>query len=311
MRFRATTRLAACCVAMVALLLASCGGGRESDGPPELAVSIPIFADTVGRIAGDRFTVWPVAPPGTDPHTYEATPRDIVRMTKSAGFIFMGASNEAFIESGGWRRAARDSGMPQLEYAQVVDLIEVDRIIDHGDHVHDLRDGDPHIWLDPMKVIETIDPTVAFLASIDPEGADVFRVNGEQLRTDLLALDAELEAGLAVIPPERRKLVVFHNAYTYFAARYGFEVVEYVIKAPGSEPSAREIAAIHQTIREAGINAVFAEPQFDARILERIAEDRGIRVGLLLTDTFTDDVEDYFALMRHNMRELVRHLAPE
>lgn len=304
------TRWLASILMALTLLVAACGG-RDNGGPPDLAVSMPIFADTVGRIAGDRFTVWPVAPPGTDPHTYEATPRDIVRMTESAGFIYMGAHNEAFIESGGWRRAARDSGIPQLEYAQVVDLIEVDRVIDHGDHVHDLRDGDPHIWLDPLKVIETIDPTVSFLSSIDPDGAPVFQANGEALRAALLELDAELEAGLAVIPPERRKLVVFHDAYTYFAARYGFEVLEYVVRAHGREPSAREIAAIHETIRAAGINAVFAEPQFDARILERIAEDRGIRVGLLLTDTFTDDVRDYFALMRHNMRELVTHLAPD
>ena len=295
--------------------IALVGGGRppfargqmatpESEGPLQVAASSPIFADIVANVGGDRVSVWSVIPSGADPHTWEATPVEMVRLTESDTFIYMGAYLEPFIEDGAWRRAARDAGIPQLELASQMLLIAVDRVVDHGDHVHDLRGGDPHVWLDPLKTVEMVDVIQRHLTELDPEGEAEYAANAEAYRDELRALDAEYRETLASISPERRKLVVFHDAYTYFAARYKFDVVGIVLPNPEAEPSARGIADLIATIEAENIDVVFSEPQFDTGILDAIAAETGVSVGMLLTDTFHDDVDTYLELMRFNLESL-------
>lgn len=274
-----------------------------------IAASTPIFADILANVGGDRTEVWSVIPTGADPHTWEASPREVARLTESDAFVFMGADLEPFIEDGAWRRAAQDAALPQLRLAEQLDLIAVDRVIDHGDHAHDLRGGDPHVWLDPLKTIEVVAAIEAFLAGLDPAGADLYAANATAYRAQLVDLDTAYRAALEPIPSERRKLVVFHDAYTYFAARYGFEIVGVVLENPDAEPSAREIVGLKGTSEEAGVAVVFKEPQFDAAVLDHLAAETGVDVGELMTDTFTADVDSYLELMRFNLDSLTEYLA--
>ncbi|MBI1298492.1 zinc ABC transporter substrate-binding protein [bacterium] len=277
----------------------------------QVAASFPVLADIVANVAGDRADVWSVIPVGADPHTFQTAPQDVVRMSDSDLLVFIGANFERFTESGVWRRAARDAEIPVLVVADHIELIKIDKVIDHGDHVHDLRDGDPHVWLDPRKVMEMIPAIVDALSAQDPDGADAYAANGDRYLEELTLLDAELEASIARIDPARRKLVVHHDAYTYFAARFGFDVVGYVVRNPGTEePSAASVAELSDQIAASGVDVVFREPQFNAKILEVLAQDHGIRVGLLLTDTFIDGVDSYVDLMRFNIESLLSYLAP-
>jgi ABC-type Zn uptake system ZnuABC Zn-binding protein ZnuA len=295
----------------IALLAACASSERPDDGRVRVAVSFVVLEDIVRNIAGDEVETWSVVPGGVDTHTYEATPADLVRLSDSDGLILIGAHNERFIETGGFRRAARDANLKQLVVTEHVDLIMVDRVVDHGDHVHDLRDGDPHVWLDPRKTIEMMGAIVEFLSELKPEAGEQFAAKADRYRETLEQLDRDIAAELSVIPAERRKLVVAHNAYTYFAERYGFTVLDVVIKAAGADPSAREYARLHEVVEAHQVPAVFAEPQFDSPLLERLAEDRSIRVGVLLADSFTDGVSSYEQMLRFNARSLVEHLAPQ
>jgi ABC-type Zn uptake system ZnuABC Zn-binding protein ZnuA len=273
-----------------------------------VAASTPVFADIVANVGGERTEVWSVIPAGADPHTWEASPREVVRLQESDTFVYMGAYLEPFVEDGAWRRAAREAGIPQLELAQAVELIAVDRVIDHGDHVHDLSGGDPHVWLDPLKTIEVVDAVAAHLAALDPAGASTYAANAAAYKAELVALDAASLAVVERIPPERRKLVVAHDAYTYFAARYGFEVVGVVLPSPAGEPSAREIAELAETIEASGVDVIFAEPQFNSAVVEQLAAEAGVEVGLLMTDTFAGEVDTYVELMEFNLASLEHHL---
>lgn len=307
-------------LALVLLLLAACvaqpsvTASVTAPTPPSrlrVATSFSILADIVANVAGERVEVWSVIPFGGDPHTYLATPQDIVRLSQSDYFIRIGAHFERFMEAGAWRRAVRDAGIPALVIADEIELIKVDKVLDHGDHVHDLRDGDPHVWLDPRKVMEMIPPIVAGLSELDSAGAAAYAANGERYLAELEALDAELEAAIARIPPERRKLIVHHDAYTYLAERFGFEVLGYVLRNPqAGAPSAAEVAALADLIEQSGVPVLFREPQFNADVLEALASDYGIRVEVLLTDAFTEEVDSYLALMRFNLQSL-QHLGQE
>ncbi|HYH13195.1 MAG TPA: metal ABC transporter substrate-binding protein [Thermomicrobiales bacterium] len=279
----------------------------QDDGPV-VAVSTPILADIVSNVAGDNVEVYSVIPAGADPHTWEPSPQDMVRVAESDTFIFMGASLEPFIESGGWRRAVREAEIPQLTLADQMELIEVDKVIDHGDHTHDLREGDPHVWLDPRKVMEMLPIVSTHLATIDPGRANAYSENAAAYRGELEALDAELEHDLATIPEDRRKLIVFHDAYTYFAARYDFEVIGIVLKNPNTEVSARELADLEATIRESGMDVIFAEPQFNTDVLDVLVDEGDVVVAELMTDTFAGKVSTYIELMRFNRDSMVEHL---
>lgn len=319
------TRVTRCALlALAAVALAACGsdegagaatplGSVEPPAEPsalgEIAVSTPVLADIVANVVGGRAEVWSVVPPGADPHTFEPAPRDLVRASSADLFIQMGANLEEFARTGAWRGVLRDAQVPVLTYADHMDLIVVDRVIDHGDHTHDLTGGDPHVWLDPLRAIELVDITVSALSSMDPAAAAFYRSNGDAYQADLSALHEEYLAALERIPEERRRLIVFHDAYTYFEERYGFEVIGVVISNPQAEPSARDVAELNQLVRDAGLNVVFKEPQYDAAILDQLARDQGIAVGVLMTDTFTDEVQTYLDLLRFNLRSLQQHLA--
>jgi ABC-type Zn uptake system ZnuABC Zn-binding protein ZnuA len=281
--------------------------GNE-DATLQLAVSTPIFADIVSNVAGSRAEVWSIIPEEADPHTYEAVPADLIRLTDSDAFIYMGANLEPFIESGAWRRQVASVGLPVLELAAHLNLVEVDKVIDHGDHVHDLREGDPHVWLDPAQVLDVVDTVEAFLVEIDPAGAEDYAAHAVAYRMEVEELDRELTEQLGQIPSENRKLVVFHDAYTYFAARYGFEVIGVVLNNPEAEPSAREMVELLEVIEEHDVSVIFAEPQFNTGFLERLAEEASVQVGELLTDAFVGRVDSYLDLMRFNLASLMEHL---
>lgn len=274
----------------------------------QVAVSTPLLADIVRNVAGDVIDVYSVMPENADPHTWEATPDDMVKVSESDSFISIGAHLEPFVESGGWRRAVLDAGVPQLILAEHVDLIEVDLVIDHGDHVHDLRAGDPHIWLDPNKMIEALPAIAAHLAEIDPAHAETYQANAGTYTTTLKDLDAEQLSSFQSIPEERRTLVVFHDAYTYFAAHYGFEIIGVVLKNPESEVSARELAELQSIIEDNDVPVIFAEPQFNTEVLDVLVSETGIEVGELLTDAFAGRVTSYVDLMRFNRDSLVSYL---
>jgi len=247
-------------------------------------------------------------PENADPHTWEASPQDMVRVSEADTFISVGAHLEPFVESGGWRRAVIDAGVPELVVTDHVDLIDVDKVIDHGDHVHDLQAGDPHIWLDPTKVIQALPAIADHLSELDPANAQGYEDGAVAYTAQLDALDRELQESLAAIPPERRVLVVFHDAYTYFAARYEFDVVGVVLQNPEAEISAQEVVALQGVIAEHDVRVVFAEPQLNTEILDIFVQENDVEVGELLTDAFAGRVDTYIDLMRFNRDSLVAHL---
>jgi ABC-type Zn uptake system ZnuABC Zn-binding protein ZnuA len=282
-----------------------------SDSPApslRIAVSTPVLADIVARTAGPRAEVWSIVPTTGDPHSYEATPRDLVAVAGADLYVEMGANLERYAEAGAWRRTVQDSRVPVLRLADHLDLIVKDVVIDHGDHVHDLRAGDPHVWFDPTQVRRIVEVVRDELTRLDPAGAADWSASAAVWDAELAALDAELTAGFAAIPAEHRRLVVLHDAFAYLAARYDFEVLGFVTPAPGQEPSASDIAALIELVETAGVPAVFTEPQIEDGILRMVAAETGVEVGTLLTDSFLGEVDTYLELMRYDLAELTRLL---
>ena len=283
---------------------------KAIETPLVIAVSTPVIADIVRNVAGDRADeVYSVVPENADPHAWEPSPKDMTRAMESSTFVYMGASLEPFVESGGWRRAVDDAGIPVLMLSEYIDLIQIDETIDHGDHVHDLRAGDPHVWLNPRMVLTIIAVIETHLAMIDPDGSADYLASASRYASEIADLDAELERDLLGIPDDRRKLVVFHDAYRYFAARFDFEVIGVVLPNLDGEPAAQDIVDLLSIIDQSGVGVVFAEPQFGDDVLSLFEAESQLVVGMLMSDSFTNDVSTYVELMRFNRDSLVAHLS--
>src|SRR5205823_1522685 len=153
-------------------------------------------------------------------------------------------------------------------------------------------------WLDPTLAAVYVGQMRDALARVDPAGAEIYRANAERYLAQLAELDRWFAEQVGTIPPAQRKLVTYHDGYAYLARRYGLEQVGFVLRNPGREPTAADLAALVGKLRSSGVRTVYAEPQLNASVLEATAREAGVQVGVLYSDALDDRVSDYVSLMR-------------
>jgi len=279
-------------VLAAAALGAACGQDDEGadSGQVKVTATLGLFADLVREVGGDRVQVSALVPDGADIHTYEPPPSQIAKLGQAKLVVMNGLDLEAALED--IVRENASSSATVLELAAGLPTLQ----------------DNPHLWLDVQNGMTYVERIRDALASVDPAGADIYRANADRYLAELRTLDQEVTATVGSIPPERRKLVTFHDAYPYLAQGYGLEIVGFVVESPGKEPSAQEVTDLTKAIGDEDVPAVFTEPQFSARILDLAADDAGVEVCSLYSDAFTDEVKSYVDLMRFNARELARCL---
>lgn len=313
---------------VVALSVAVVGPSVSSAQPSAQArsvrvvVGMGIIKDLVEQVGKDRVEVYSVVPAGADPHTYQPTPRDIQSMQGSRLAVWNGLGLDdvaadlvadqqlpglttVVLSEGITPMAGGDDDDDDDEHAHAAGHEDADG---HG-HGHAHADGNPHLWLDPINTIAYVEKIRDALSEVDPAGADTYRANATVYVGQITTVDNWAKSEIAKLPAERRKLVTFHDAFPYFAAHYGLELVGVVLKSPGREPSAQEVAALITEIKSHDIPAVYAEPQFNSRILELAARDAGVQVKRLYSDAFDTQVKTYLDLMTFNVKSILEGLS--
>jgi ABC-type Zn uptake system ZnuABC Zn-binding protein ZnuA len=257
---RAAKRLA---VLALAGLLAGCAGGVvPHDGRPLVVATTTQVADLARNVAGARADVVGLLAPNTDPHEYEVRPRDVKTLEHAALVLRSGGDVDS------WLSGAIDASGTQ---APVVDLL---------DHVR--RTGeDPHWWQDPRNAEAAVAAIRAALTARDPAGARTYRADAARYEARLRALDRAVAGCLDRVPAQRRTLVTTHDAFAYFARRYGIRVVGTVIPSLSTEaqPSAGATAQLIATIRRTGVRAVYAESSVNPKLAGVIAQATRAQVG--------------------------------
>ena len=288
----------------VVLLLAACGPqSAASEGAEELQVvaSMTVIAHFAEQVAGDAATVSSVVPVGGDPHVYEPVPSDARAIDEADLVLHNGAGLEPWF-------AALVSGSGRKAVAMADAL--ADRVVDDPDGV-----PDPHLWMVPPKAAVYVEVIADAMAEADPAKAEIYRDNAGAYTDRLTALDAELAAELDRIPPDRKMLVTSHDAYTYFAEHYGFEVLGTVVGiTTEEEPSARTVRLLVDEVRNAQVPTIFVETTVNPAVIEQIARDADVEVGdPLYGDSLGEEgsgADTYEAMMRANVDALVSGLAP-
>jgi ABC-type Zn uptake system ZnuABC Zn-binding protein ZnuA len=292
----------------IAVLMSACkdagptrlGSGGPQPDPEALRVvtTTTVFADIVAAVGGSRTNVHSIIPPGVGPEDYEPKPDDARSLADAQLIVSNGVGLDDFLN----RLLASGSGgtTPKLVLGDGLPTIDVD------------GEPNPHFWLDPTIVRTGYLPKiVTALAGLDPADKATFEANAAAYGVQLDALDIELKAQVATIPPENRKLVTFHDAFPYFARHFGFELVGVVLANVGQEPNAAELAALVEKVKAAHVKAVFSEAQFNPKLAQTLADEAG--VTRVVTTLYNDALgpapaDSYPGMMRWNVSQIVEAL---
>ena len=259
--------LAALLLACLGLAVASCGGADPgSDGRLTVVATTTQAADLTRAVAGDRADVVQLLQPNSDPHDYEVRPQDVKALERA----------DLVVRSGGeldhWLDGAIDSSgsdAPQLT------------LIDHVRTLPGDDGPDPHWWQDPRNAVRAVAAIEAALAKAEPAGARGFAGRAAAYTERIEALDGAVARCLDRLPAQQRKLVTTHDSLGYYARRYGLTVIGAVIPSRSTlaQPSAGELAQLVQTIRDAGVKAIFAESSVNPKVEQAVADEAGARIG--------------------------------
>ncbi len=149
-----------------------------------------------------------------------------------------------------------------------------------------MRDGNPHLWMDPENARAYAAKIRGALIAADAAHAGAYRAAGAAYDGKLAALTARTRAKLAAIPPARRVMIVFHNAFDYYARRFGLRIVGAIEPSAGAEPNPSHVAELVRLARANRVPAVFAEHEYSDKLARTLAASAGgLKVAFLYDDS--------------------------
>lgn len=263
-------------------LLSLTGAGTAQETPQKLiVVSINPYADLAQRVAGQLATVTTLLPPGASPHTFDPSPSQAATLAR-ADLVVMNGGLDSWIVR---LVAATAPGTPLLVVTDEIEFIPRQGHDHEGDGHGGSSAGseqpwfNPHVWLDPTLAAQAVDAIAGALSTQDPENAATYQANAERTRQELALLDTQVAEVLE--PVRGAAFVPFHDAWVYFADRYGLDLVVTLEPYPGREPSPRYVAEAVQEVVRSGAKAIFAERQLGSRSAEVVAASAGVAVAVL------------------------------
>ena len=316
--------------AALALILSACGqavpqapasqtpADSSAGGPIRVVASTSIIGDVVGQVGGEQVAVTTLVPVGGDAHSFAPSPQDIARVAEAQIVFVNGAGYEEFLA----RLLESAGGAAELvELSEGIALRELGEGEEHGHEGEEHAEGeehghgalDPHTWTDPANVKYWTAAIAEALGRADAANAGLYQERAATYNAELDELDVWIGEQFAQVPEERRLLVTDHAVFGYMADRYGLTQVGALLPGFSSSaaPSAQDLAALQEEIRELGVQAIFVGDVVNENLARQIADDTGTRVVTILTESLTPpdgEGPTYIAYMRHNVTTMVEAL---
>jgi zinc/manganese transport system substrate-binding protein len=300
-------RLRLAIAGLAALALIGSGCGSSSSGATDqldVVATTTQIGDWVSEVGGGAVSVDQVLQPNTDPHEYEPRPSD-VEAAAGAKLVFVNGDNlDQWMD-----QVVSDSGSG----AKVVDLGATVPVRLPGETSGaEASRYDPHWWHDPRNAEAAVREIERQLTLADPSRKRQFRRNAESYLLSLRKLDTGIAKCIDSIPASERKLVTDHDAFGYFANRYGIDVIGAVIpsQTTQAQPSAKDLSELIDLIEREGVEAVFPESSLSPKIADAIAGQTGASADhTLYGDTLgpaDSDGATYVQMEQANANAMVR-----
>ena len=290
-----------------ASFLAACGGlgpKTQPDRPLQVVTTILPITEFTKAVAGSCAKVQPLIPANRGPHDFQATPSDLVLVSKADVLVKNGLGLETFLD-----KLIASADNPNLKVIDssrgVATLGNPEAELGH-DHDHDHGSVNPHIWLDPVLAEQQVNTIRDGLIAAKPACKSQFMANAAAFTAQLRILDTELAAQFK--PFYGKTFVVFHDFHAYFAKRYGLKGT-FVVDVPEENPTPDDLKRVASTAQKSQLKALLTEPQEGAGPFEALAKDLGVKVGefdsMETGPEMAQQPASYFLVMRRNAKALV------
>ncbi|MBH0231212.1 metal ABC transporter solute-binding protein, Zn/Mn family [Halobacillus yeomjeoni] len=316
-------------ITFIAVFLTACSTGdssSEDQTTDEITIYTTIYPLEyfTEQIGGEYVNVKSILPPGSDPHTYEPTTKEMVKMAEADAFIYSGATLEGYAEK--ISSTIQPEDVKVVEAAHGIDLEKHEHdgeLINHAQdndtenhsdshEGHNHEGNDPHIWLDPLRSVQMAENIKDALVELKPEREALFNENFNDLKERLNELDQKYHEVLSSLPGD--EIIVSHAAYGYWEQAYGLEQIAISGLDPSNEPSQKELERIIEEGKGKKIDHILFEQNVTPKIAKVVQKEIGadlLRVHNLSVRTEEDlkQEEDYFTLMDQNLEVLKKALS--
>ena len=264
----------------------------------KVAASIYPIYDVVKEIVGDKIDVNLILPPGASPHTFEVSASQIKNLQNTKLFFVIGQNLDAWVEN--ISSAVSDS--ETIDLSLVVELQQLDE--NNPNHKPDEEDEgfDPHYWLSPKNIYAMSEEILNQLVLLSPENESYFLGNYNNFVNQLQTKDVEWQEKMSSLT--NKNIVVFHDAWGYFADHFGLTVVGTFEPFPGQEPTPQYLKELQVAVKDYNIKALFAEPQLSQDSIKTLAKDLGVDIKVLDPTGGVEGRASYIEMMDFNVENI-------
>jgi zinc/manganese transport system substrate-binding protein len=298
------TRLIAKFGLAAALLLGLASGVQAADKVKAVA-SFSILGDMVSQVGGDRVEVTTLVGPDGDAHVYEPTPADAKNLASSAILFTNGLGFEGWMD-----RLEKSSGF-KGKVVVTSKGVKPRAMVEEEGKSETITD--PHAWQSLANGRLYVANIRDALIAVDPAGKATYEANAAKYLDEIAGEETNVKAAIAALPGARKKIITSHDAFGYFGAAYGLEIIAPEGVSTESEASAQDVAKIIRQIKAENIPAVFMENITDHRLLDQIASETNAKIGgTLYTDALSPadgPAPTYLDMFRHNVETLTAALS--
>lgn len=311
----------------IILILASfififCRKTTDKNSNEKIKIVATLFPqyDFAKQIGGDKVEVSLLLTPGTETHTYEPTPQDIINVNKADLYIYTGKYMEPWSDK---IANSITSNTQVLDASKNISLInekqfeEEHSTADSNEEENDKghhHEYDPHIWLNPQNAIGMVKNIEEELCNIDPQNKEYYKKNAEKYINQLTNLDNEIET---TIKESKKNKIAFGGtfAYAYFIQRYNLQYVSaYDSCGENSEPSVTKVKEVIDYMKENDINVIFYQELSTGKIADTISKETGATKLVFHTihNASQEEInngETYISLMQKNLQNLKQALS--
>ncbi|MEX2534703.1 MAG: zinc ABC transporter substrate-binding protein [Trueperaceae bacterium] len=299
---------------MFLIFLTTFAVSSAQTGQLKVVATFSIIGDWVQNVVGEVASVDVLVGPDADAHGFQPSPRDVITLAQADLIFENGLGFETWLDD---LYAASRARAPRVAVTEGIEPILAGEAHGGAEHEAEHHPGevDPHAWHDVQNAIRAVEVIRDTLIEADPDNAAIYRENARAYLAELAGLDEQIREQASGLQEERRKLVTNHDTFGYFARAYGFEVLATLLplSTDTDEVAAGELAALIDTVRAAGVRAIFVENVGDVRLAEMVAQATGARLAPAL---YTDALgaagsagATYLKMMRYNLGVMLEALA--
>lgn len=262
------------------------------------ATIFPLF-DIVRQVGGDKIDAILILPPGSSPHTFEASPAQIKKLQGTKYFFTIGSGVDAWAQN----IANAVSGTEIMNLDEYIPLqpFKYQNEEDGADN-REHEGLDPHYWLNPDNAKIMARQISDRLKALAPQDSDYYEIRYQNFIGRLDAKDAEWKNKISRL--EKKDIVVFHDAWGYFADYFALNIVASFESFPGKTPGPQYLINLQKKIKEHDISALFVEPQLSKDAITTLAHDLKVDINILDPLGGSGQRNSYIDLIDYNINNI-------